>query len=296
MSGLRVVVHHDSRNRSFTNLCSSLRHPLRKTDRRMKSALDYIRLASWGHEPYTRVMSSLMLAWPGKWDRGKWLQYSGWRKESFFIGVGEQQNKRHAVMQASGSLAHRMTKGFINYPEWYCTRLDVQITVPRPEWVSLPKLRKKLGKKGTSLISSQENDTLYLGARTSDCFTRLYEKMFAEMHLRLEFELKGNRSRAAWEAILAGEHCDRVFNYYLSKSRLPQKYIELFDGCEDDATERAMNKERIANAEKKLKWIESLDAAMLSAIGDHEIGERVKTLVRHWCVYGDSIDKADYMT
>lgn len=262
----------------------------------MKSAIDYIRLASWGHVPYTHVMSRLMMTWSGGWDRGKWLQYSGWRKKQFFIGLGEQQKKRHAVMQASGSLAQRMTKGFINYPEWYCTRLDVQITVPRPEWVSLPELRSKLGKKGTSLISSQENDTLYLGSRTSDFFTRLYEKMFDDMHLRLEFELKGNRARMAWDAMLAGEDSDRIFNYYLARSKLPRQYIELFDGCDDDATNRSMNKERIAVAEKKLKWIESLDSAMLSAIGDHEIGDRVKTLVRHWCVYGDSIDKADYMT
>ena len=80
----------------------------------MKSQLDYLRLASWGHVPYTLVMSTLMKNWPDDWERGKWLQYAGWRKESFFIGVGEQAKERHAVMHSSGFLAHTMYPVFMD--------------------------------------------------------------------------------------------------------------------------------------------------------------------------------------
>jgi hypothetical protein len=241
-------------------------------------------------------MSRLMLAWPGEWEHGRWLQYRGWRKGQFFIGLGEQQKKRHGIMQASGSRAHTMLPGFLECPEWYCTRIDVQITVPCPTWVSLGKLHKKLGRNGTSLITGPENDTLYLGARTSELFTRIYEKILDEKYLRLEFELKGRRAISAWKAMLAGENCDRIYKFYLDKCKLPRKYIELFDLCDDGVTNHAMTVQRVAEAEKTLKWLESLDSAVLKAIGNHEIGDRVKVLVRSWSHYSDEIDKKDNIT
>ena len=257
----------------------------------MKSQIDYLRLASWGHEPYTEVMANLMQNWPGDWERGKWLQYAGWRKEEFFIGMGVQHKKRHAIMHASGFLAHKMHPVFMDYSKWYCTRIDIQRTIKKPEWVDLPKLHKLIGKKGASLISSEENDTLYLGSRSSDKFTRLYEKMFDEMYLRLEFELKGKRGLLAWQAINDGEDCDRTFDYYLGKCKLPEKYIDLFRNANHNATEKAMTKEREHCAENKIIWLTSLDSAIREAIGDHDIGDRAKVLVYSWAECADRIDK-----
>lgn len=262
----------------------------------MNCQIDYLRLASWGHEPYTEVMANLMQNWPDDWERGKWLQYSGWRKESFFIGMGVQDKKRHAVMQVSGHQAHKMHPVFKDFANWYCTRIDVQRTVKKPEWVDLPKLHKLLGKKGTSLISSEENDTLYIGARSSEKFTRLYEKLFDEMYLRLEFELKGKRGLLAWEAINEGEDCDRIFDYYIVKCKLPERYLSLFRNMECNATEKAMTKEREHSAKKKLTWLTSLDCSIREAMGDHEIGERAKMLIRSWSKYADEIDKNSELT
>lgn len=256
----------------------------------MKSQIDYLRLASWGHEPYVEVLASIMSTWPGQWERSKWLQYSGWRKEQFFIGMGEQHKKRHAVMQASGSFAQKIFMVLADFEGWYCTRIDIQRTVKRPEWVELSELFKVLGKKGTSLISSEENDTLYLGARTSELFTRLYEKLFEEMYIRLEFELKGNRALMALQALYGREDCDRIYEYYLDKCKLPNRYIDLFRNCDHEATKLAMTKERTHESLKKLKWIESLDSAVRLAIADHEIGENVKSLVRSWSRFADEID------
>ncbi len=256
----------------------------------MKSCIDYLRLASWGHVHYTNVMSTLMQNWPDDWERGKWLQYAGWRKESFFIGMGEQAKKRHSIMQASGFLAHTMHPVFFDFEDWYCTRIDIQRTVKKPEWVDLPKLYKHLGKNGTSLISSEENDTLYIGARTSDKFIRLYEKLFEEMYLRLEFELKGKRALMAWKAIENGEDCDRVYDYYLGQLKIPSRYIKLFKNVEHKATEKAMTIERAHTAENRIIWLTSLDPAIRQALGDHDIGERTKILVRSWAKHADKID------
>lgn len=256
----------------------------------MKSQIDYLRLASWGHEPYVQVLASIMSTWPGGWERAKWLQYAGWRKDQFFIGMGEQNRKRHAIMQASGSFAEKIFRVLADFDGWYCTRIDIQRTVKRPDWVELSVLFKLLGKKGVSLISSEENDTLYLGARTSELFTRLYEKLFEEMYVRLEFELKGTRALMAHQALSDGEDCDRIYEYYLDKCKLPKRYIDIFENCDHESTKLAMTKERTHSNQKKLKWLTSLDSSFRLAIADHEIGETVRDLVRAWSKFADEID------
>lgn len=256
----------------------------------MKSQIDYLRLACWGFEPYAEVMASIMTTSPGGWKRGKWLQYSGWKKDQLFIGMGEQHRKRHSIMQASGSQSQAIFTELADFEGWYCTRIDLQRTIKRPEWVDLAQLFKVLGKKGTSLISSEENDTLYLGARTSNLFTRLYEKLFEEMYIRLEFELKGSRALMAHQAMVDGENCDRIYEYYLDKCKLPKRYLDLFVNCDHGATKLAMTKEHTHAALKKLKWLSSLDSSVRLAIADHEIGEPVKNLVRSWANFADEID------
>lgn len=256
----------------------------------MKSQIDYLRLASWGHEPYVQVLASIMATWPGGWQRGKWLQYAGWRKEQFFIGMGEQDRKRHAVMQASGALSQKIFTALSDFEGWYCTRIDIQRTVKRPDWVELSGLFELIGKKGNSLISSEENDTIYLGARASDLFTRLYEKLFEEMYIRLEFELKGSRALMAMQALYGGEDCDRIYEHYLERCKLPKNYLLLFKTCDHESTQLAMTKQRTHDNMKKLKWLRSLDAAVRLAIADHEIGETVRNLVRSWSQFADEID------
>lgn len=204
--------------------------------------------------------------------------------------MGEQHKKRHAIMQASGSLAQRMFKVFADFEGWYCTRIDLQRTVIRPDWVELSKLFKVLGKKGVSLISSEQNDTLYLGARTSELFTRLYEKPFQEMYLRLEFELKGGRALMALQAMYDGEDCDRIYDYYLDKCKLTKRYLSLFENIDHESTQKAMTKELQHESRKTLTWITSLDSTFKLAIADHEIGEQVRSLVRSWSQFSDDID------
>lgn len=237
-----------------------------------------------------QVLASIMSTWPGRWERGKWLQYVGWRKEQLFIGMGEQHRKRHAVMQASGSFAHKIFKVLADFEGWYCTRIDIQRTVKRPEWVDLADLFRVLGKKGTSFISSEQNDTLYLGARTSELFTRLYEKPLEEMYIRLEYELKGNRALMACQALYANEDVDRIYEYYLDKCKLPKRYLDLFTNIDHEATQKAMTSEIRQNSLNKLKWLVSLDQTVRLAIADHETGESVRSLVRSWSKFADEID------
>lgn len=249
----------------------------------MKAHLDYLRLATWNTAHYAYMSSQIMRVWSWDYKPGKWLQYSGHRAPSFFMGTGEQQGRRHHVMSASGSLAERMRKSFMKLDGFYATRLDLQMTIRRPDWVDLAKLHKSLGRKRTTLISSEENDTLYFGNRESDKFARLYEKPLGDkMYLRMEYELKGKMAAGSWSAILAGEKVGSIFKRLLIQSILPNAFKTLFDNADYFATDRALRAEIDHDNAKTLKWIMSLDACMRRHINNHEIGDQVAEIIRSW--------------
>jgi hypothetical protein len=257
----------------------------------MNAHLDYLRLATWNTTAYALLASEIMQVWSWDYQPGKWLQYSGHRARQFFMGSGEQQGRRHHVISASGSLAERMRKSLMLFDGLYCTRIDLQMTIEEPTWVDLGQLHKSLGKKMTTLISSEDNDTLYFGSRESDKFARLYEKPLGDrMYLRMEFELKGKMSSGAWMAILGGETVGNVYKRLLMKSILPVKFQALFDNADDTATDRALRAEIDHDNAKTLKWIMSLDGAMRRHMNNHEIGDQVIEIVRSWAMATKEID------
>lgn len=249
----------------------------------MKAHLDYLRLATWNTAHYAYMSSQIMKVWSWDYRPGKWLQYTGHRAPQFFMGSGEQDKRRHHVISASGSLAERMRKSFMKLDGFYATRIDIQMTIEKPAWVGLAKLHKSLGKKKTTLISSEDNDSLYFGSRESDKFARLYEKPLGEkMFLRMEFELKGKVASAVWNAILGGESVGNIYKRLLIKSILPTRFQALFDNADDTATDRALRAEIDHDNAKTLKWIMSLDACMRRHINNHEIGDQVAEIIRSW--------------
>ena len=159
----------------------------------------------------------------------------------------------------------------------------MQMTVEKPTWVDLAKLHRSLGKKKTTLISSEENDTLYFGSRESTKFARLYEKpLNGKMFLRMEFEVKGDVAVGVWNAILGGESVGNIYKRLLFKSILPNKFKDLFDNADDTATDRALRAEIDHDNQKTLKWIMSLDTAMRRHVHNHEIGDAVAEIICSW--------------
>ena len=256
----------------------------------MTAHLDYIRLATWGDSDQQIATSEIMEESPGEWEFSKWLQYTGWRKEQIFVGRGEQKGQRHGIIQISGRQAQDKLALMLRNVDHYCTRIDFQVTIPLPPDVSLTKVHKSLGKKISTLISSEMNDTLYIGNRTSDIFTRCYVKPLEQLWLRLEFELKGERSRAAWRALLAGENPDRIFKYYLEKSKLPNVVKKHFMDPDVDATNKAMREQTLMDANVKLIWLQSLDKCIFEMMNNHDIDEQTKQLIRAWAAMADNID------
>lgn len=262
----------------------------------MNTQTDYLRIASWSDRAYSNIVARVMLAWPDDWKQSKWLQYRGWKKESFFIGHGRQQGKSHTVINVSGSLSQKMLPTLRELDEWYCTRIDLQITIDACVMGDdrLAMVRDDCDTKNTTLIESIENDTLYLGSRSSDVFVRLYEKILEDKkYLRLEFELKGQRARACWLAIVQGESIDKVFKYYNKRSKLPGNVKEWFDAYGVAATQEAMNNEILHASRMKLKWLQSLDTAVMKYMNNHDIGDDVKELIRSWAKHADYLDRTN---
>lgn len=278
---------------------------LNLTKARKMASLDYLRLASFKFN-YPSLIAGFMTRWPGTFKQGRWLQYRGWQCDSLFIGVGEQDDKRqadkyskkgekykaqHMIISASGSVANDLARWMENDSDFYCTRLDVQRTIGKPRQANLRRIRHETKTKNTTIIQSQENDTLYIGTRSSDLFTRLYEKVLDDVWLRLEFELKGARSRAAWAAMRHGKTASNIFAHYLDKSKLPNRVKAWYAETGDDKSFEADRQIVEHGDRKKLKWLMSLDDCMEKALANSEIGVQVKELVRGWAKYADDLDK-----
>lgn len=257
----------------------------------MKSKLDFLRLATWDTPEHNFMQSFLLQNIEGKWEQSKWLQYKGWKNKSVFVGQGEQKGERHCVVNVSGYRADEIYQKLIKCDVYYCTRLDVQITIKQPDNIHLDEVYQRVkDHTKASLIQSSENDTLYLGARESAIFTRLYEKVLDTKYLRLEFEIKGGRARAAWRAIRAGATTDNVFSHYLKSVKLPSDIKELFQLAEDGETDYAMTAEILKDDEKTLKWLQSIDGAFMKAMTNHNIGNEVLMMLAGWVAYAGNLD------
>lgn len=262
----------------------------------MNTHVDWIRLASWESNAYTDIISRIMLSWPDNWEQSGWLQYKGWKKEAFFIGHGTQQGKQHTIINVSGALSQKLLPTLITLDGWYATRVDLQITVDASVMGddNLAIVRDYCQTLNTTLIESRDNDTLYLGSRSSDVFLRLYEKILeGKKYLRLEFELKGQRSRACWTAITNGEPTDKIFKHYNQRSKLPGNVKDWFNAYGVSATQEAMNNEVLHAMRLKLEWLQSLDTSVMKYMNSHEIGDEVKTLIRAWSAHADYLDRSN---
>jgi hypothetical protein len=258
----------------------------------MNAKLDFLRLATWDSAELSFLTSHLMEEMNGTFEHAKWLQYKGWANDGVFLGHGEQDNSLHGVVNISG---FKSDEHYVNLLEWetfYCTRMDIQVTIRQPSDVILPEVYERIREHTkASLIQSDENDTLYLGARTSEIFTRLYEKILDTKYLRLEFEIKGRRARAAWRALRAGSSPNEIFNYYCGKSHLPVDIIRLFELAGDGETEHAMREEIRKDDENTLKWLQSIDGAFMKALSNHNIGDQVQMILDGWLAYAGNLDR-----
>lgn len=219
------------------------------------------------------------------------MQYKGRQNaDKIFHGMGEQSGRAHCVIQTSGSFAHVFYLWFKAQPEtvqnaFYCTRIDLQRTQAQPETEYRLRTYKRLrGKK--RLIQSDTGVTLYIGARTSDTFWRLYDK--TESHMRCELEMKGKMARRVGEALHGGESISGIWNRVLLRSKVPKIYVDYFRSKTEPAT--LPDLEEVPDLDSKIKWLATLDSLVYKLVNDHDVGDRTKTIIARWAEYAGLLD------
>ena len=262
-----------------------------------KAALDYLRLATWDITEHTNLLADILKDGPGKWEHGKWLQYHGWKRETFFLGTGYQKKKRHSIVNISGYMADRNYTSLTTYGSYYATRIDLQITILKPDGVDLNSIYNLLQERKvkSSCIQSEKNDTLYVGARTSDVFIRLYEKPLDTMYLRFEFEFKGKVARGIWQALQGKSTVDEIFQHYLAKCTVPARIKKFYFEVQDGETAFAIRQEIAKTDRQKLEWLQSIDASVRQALYNHNIGAEVQMLVMAWANEAANVDIIEEM-
>lgn len=262
------------------------------------ASVDYWRVCSFSDQDYYQLLS--WQASQGQSKAGRFLQYSGKTlvDTPLFLGKAEQIDKngeirRHYLCQHSGSDSHRtytMLRQH-SYRALYATRIDIQRTIRHdPKLIPWRQLADTLTGK-ISLIQS-ETSTLYVGARTSDNFCRLYEKDGG--FLRLEFETKGQWSQRFY----AGPpDLNAVYAFLLARSPLPESIKSLFSLQKDD-NEKFVKEQLEKDKHRKLQWLRSIMPAIEKMAFDHVMGPETIALIEaqymavlQWREYSEKLDK-----
>lgn len=222
--------------------------------------------------------------------------YSGHQWEGLFFGTGRQKDRPHYILKASGDSAHdilwRTGKLMVK-----CTRIDLQVTIPRPVNFEPLKLYDILASIDTewpsrrlvpTIIKSGDGfDTIYVGSRTSDRFARIYIKADYKGrpdYLRFEMEFKGLMAEAVRDAIVE----DRATAKTILRAevrRLPfaaSRALRAFDKVlEGDMTK--IRPEAVYGQNRTLDWLENqVEPTIFRMLHSHEHGDRMREILNRW--------------
>lgn len=251
----------------------------------MPAHIDYLRLGTWDAGDYSKIAKKInehFITRPGHW-----LQYHGRRSEdgSAFHGTGHQGRKPHHICHISGDAAEDWAKHLklaVPGDTTYCTRLDVQTTILCPENYDSLAFYELSQRVARSIVMNPETSTVYIGARSSDLFMRLYEKIILEtMYLRMEYELKGAYSRNWWSHWFGEpDLIDMLFISCINRMRIPEPYSSWFNP-DDDKTD-CLNSEKLdADLAQKLTYLRNTESALVRYIYAHDTREHaVSTIER----------------
>lgn len=247
--------------------------------------IDYLRLATYDVIQFYNVTAAIERRF-SQWRPKKWLQYKGRISDNgVFHGIGDQNGRAHCIIEISGYASQTFYTWWKALPAeltgtFYCTRIDLQCTKNRPDDEYRLKAYKRL-RGAKSLIQSDSGITLYIGARTSDTYWRLYDK--TEELLRVEVEIKGSLAKRAYASLRADEQITNVWNRFLLRSNVPTAYVEIYRADADIAD--LPDAEEEPDMQVKLDWLETLDGLIYKLAKDHDTHEQMTIMVKRWTEY-----------
>jgi len=173
-----------------------------------KSACDWVTLSSWHIDAFDGLMVD-----PENAKRESRLNYQGIREGKLFIGVGQQGEYLHKLLQVSGAESDLWMHALLiaDLPDITCTHLDLQVTVEWPTsdlYALTGRILKAGGSSDFRHDPRSQCDTCYIGSRLSDRFIRVYHKSKDKGIVRFEVAYKKPFARAMWEHMAERMPCD----------------------------------------------------------------------------------------
>lgn len=217
----------------------------------------------------------------------KRMQYVGRGFQGVFLGAARQGkgNQVHTMMQVSGELAHLAYLAIRDeerktWAELNCSRIDVQLTIRRPDdYDSLVLFEACNGQlpsgRSTTLIKSGNGmDTVYFGSRTTKHgrITRTYVKEDSDhnLYLRFEVEYKKTWAQSVFRQLLMGDMVKNALVMELETIPGPPYPLSLFLGMLD-GTLPMHRPEHVATDMPAMQWLLNVaEPVMRKAANDHE--------------------------
>lgn len=265
--------------------------------------LDYLTVTTFDRDTFQQVINSVTYPKQRNKDaeamriRGYEGQVLKFENGTLFWGFGLQQNTHHHMVIASGGIAD--TFGFalselVGLGQYNVSRIDIQHTIKLPEWYSarscVDALRGgqfKGRQRNVTMIDNYGNDTVYIGSRASDSFTRLYVK--DSVWLRLEYEYKRDYATDAWSKVR--NHGDKAKQgiLYGELLKLPEcPIVNLFkEHIRTDDPSAPKSEKVISTPNTTYLWLKrQVEPAVIRMLNSHESREATIDLLRSWIESG----------
>jgi hypothetical protein len=235
---------------------------------------------------------------------GRVMQYEGRRWDCGFFGSAVQKGRKHYMMRASGDNADSVLRELSENCPARCTRIDLQITIPmKPEYSARRTCDMLRGTKWpgrdrkTMLIENADGlDTLYIGSRLSETFTRLYVKEGdGQRYLRYEVEFKGDTAEMVYGHACVGREMAMGGTLLGEIEKLP----EIADSGLSEVHHALANFKvvprkgyRVRDPHTTMLWIQrSVSPAIVRLLRDHDQGDQVARFVKEWYEMADELGR-----
>lgn len=265
-------------------------------------AIDYVTMTTSDHKENSGFVKDFRLCSvdASKARPSRKMQYTGMVYPDGFHGQGKQGDEDHYMLQVWGGTADQflaLRQDWKGSGEVRVTRLDVQVTVPLPEDMTLGELKFILDdlparewdcrgqQPNITLWSSKGGmETLYLFSRSSPEFLRIYIKeVEGEKLLRVEAEYKREKAEQLWKSYkLRGADALRMaLKGTLSKLPAAAGWVVL--AAEDvlgaDCGERLLREVKDPTLESTMRWLESAAEPAVQRLAATEMRRHVKAFV-----------------
>lgn len=226
----------------------------------------------------------------------KRLQYKGVNMGGIFLGEAMQRGRPHYMIQVSGEQANEFSRLVSQWSpyDYDVTRCDLQVTIPLPPHFSARDLYHDIEtwagpgiKRRPTIVQSGDGlDTVYIGSRTSDRFTRIYVKEIdgGLRALRFEVEYKAEHARRVLLDCLHSEKKkEQILAYEVNslpalKFGLKSRFLRVLGD-----TPHKPEIKRVTDQNNTLDWLrETVTPSIERLSNDHDLWYSLHELVSQW--------------